>query len=63
MFLFTADLLGYLLASEDLCTPMNYLNRYDKPLDLVLDSGKLTVVTSSYNRDVGILIGHGVPGE
>ncbi|XP_072044299.1 LOW QUALITY PROTEIN: testis-expressed protein 47-like [Amphiura filiformis] len=32
------DLLSYLLHSSDLSTPKNFLNRYDRPLDLVLDS-------------------------
>ncbi|XP_038067153.1 testis-expressed protein 47-like isoform X2 [Patiria miniata] len=32
------DLIGFLLQSTDLCSPKEFLNRYDKPLDIVLDS-------------------------
>ncbi|KAJ8037371.1 Testis-expressed protein 47 [Holothuria leucospilota] len=31
------DLLGYLLNSPDLCSPSEFLDRYDKPFDCVLD--------------------------
>lgn len=38
-----ADLLGYLLNSPDLCSPSEFLDRYDKPFDCVLDQGKFIV--------------------
>ncbi|XP_054762924.2 testis-expressed protein 47-like [Lytechinus pictus] len=32
------DLIGYLLFTPDLCTPAEFLNKYDKPMDVVLDN-------------------------
>ncbi|XP_071797872.1 testis-expressed protein 47-like isoform X2 [Asterias amurensis] len=32
------DLIGYLLHSQDLCSPKEFLDKFDKPLDIVLDS-------------------------
>ncbi|PIK42432.1 hypothetical protein BSL78_20728 [Apostichopus japonicus] len=31
------DLLGYLLNSLDLCSPDQFLNKYDEPFDVILD--------------------------
>ena len=36
-----ADLIDYLIKSKELSTPTDYLKRYLKPLDVVLDSGEL----------------------
>ncbi|XP_071509520.1 testis-expressed protein 47-like [Diadema antillarum] len=32
------DLIGYLLFTPDLCTPAEFLQRYDSPMDVVLDN-------------------------
>ena len=39
-----SDLIGYLLFTPDLCTPAEFLNRYDQPMDVVLDNGKLWLI-------------------